>query len=428
MSITFLYIFLVLLFLGVPVAFVLIFAPAVGMILTGKFQFLLLLPQRIFAGINQYPIVAVPLFMLAGEVMNSGKITATLVRFANDLVGHLRGGLAQVNILSSIIFAGLSGSAVADTSALGAIFFPAMKKEGYSDRFSAAVTSASSIIGPIIPPSLIMIIYAFVTEMDVGAMFAGGFIPGVLMGGALMVATSIIARKQNFPRRAERAPLSQIMRSFKDAFFPMLTPVIILGGILSGIFTPTEAAGVTVCYAITLTMFFSRTLPLKMLPELFLRAGTTASSVLLIVGGSVAFGYVSALSRLPHKFGELLVSLDYPKSIILLVVVIAILIVGMFLDAAPAILILGPILTPAMVNIGFDQLHFSVLMCVVITVGLITPPMGVVLFLAAAMTKTSVEKIAVELLPFLLTHIIVILLLAYIPALTLALPRLLGFW
>jgi len=428
MSVTFLYIFLIFLFLGVPVAFVLIFAPAMGMIFTGKYQFLLLLPQRIFAGINQYPIVAVPLFMLAGEVMNSGKITASLVRFANNLVGHFRGGLAQVNILSSIIFAGLSGSAVADTSALGAIFFPAMKKEGYSNRFSAAVTSASSIIGPIIPPSLIMIIYAYVTEMDVGAMFAGGFVPGVLMGGALMVATSIIARRRNFPKRARRAPLSQILISFKDAFFPMLTPVIILGGILSGVFTPTEAAGVTVCYAITLTMFFSRTLPLKKLPELFLKAGTTASSVLLIVGGSVAFGYVSALSRLPHKFGELLINLDYPRWAILLLVVIAILIVGMFLDAAPAILILGPILTPAMVNLGFDQLHFSVLMCVVITVGLVTPPMGVVLFLAAAMTRTSVEKIALELLPFLLTHIIVILLLAYIPDLTLALPRLLGFW
>lgn len=428
MSFTFLYIFIILLFVGVPVAFVLIFAPAMGFILTGKFHFLLSLLQRIFSGINQFPIVAIPLFILAGEVMNSGKITDRLVRFANNLVGHYQGGLAQVNILSSIIFAGLSGSAVADTSALGAIFFPAMKKEGYKDQFSAAVTVASSIIGPIIPPSLIMIIYAYVTEMDVGAMFAAGLTPGLLMGGSMMITTSIIAKKRNFPRREKRAPVSQTIISFKEAFFPMLTPVIILGGILSGIFTPTEAAGITVCYALVLSMFFLKGFPLKMLPEIFLKAGTTASSVLFIVGAAVAFGYAASISRLPHKFGAFLVSLTIPNWIILLCIVIAILIVGMFLDATPAVLILAPVLTPSMVSLGFDQLHFSVLMCVILTVGLVTPPMGIVIFLAAGMTKTSVEAISLELLPYFLSHTFVIFLIAYIPELTLALPRLLGFW
>jgi tripartite ATP-independent transporter DctM subunit len=426
MTVTFIYIFFVLLFLGVPVVFSLIFAPIVGFLLKGQYAFLLILPQRIFSGINQFPILAVPLFMLAGQIMTVGEITTSLVRFANSLLGHVRGGLAHVNILSSILFAGLSGSAVADTSALGSIFFPAMEKDGYTLRFAAAVTAASSVIGPIIPPSLIMILYSFVMETSVAAMFAGGFIPGLLMGGSLMVTSSILAKKYNFPKRASRALFSEVFVSFKGAILPMLTPVIILGGILGGIFTPTEAAGVAAFYALVLTLFVTRSLNVRDLPAIFYQAALNAASILFIVGASVAFGWITAMSRLPNKLGDWLMTLNSPVWVILLLVVLVLILVGMFLDAAPAILILGPVFAPIMESLGVQQIHFAVLMCVILTVGLVTPPMGVVLFLAATMTKTSVEVLSKELLPFLVTHVIVIFLLTYIPELTLFIPRLLG--
>ena len=426
MTVVFIYVFFVLLFIGVPVVFALIFAPIAGFLLNGQYAFLLILPQRIFSGINQFPILAVPLFMLAGQIMTVGEITNSLVRFANSLLGHVRGGLAHVNILSSILFAGLSGSAVADTSALGSIFFPAMQRQGYTLRFAAAVTAASSVIGPIIPPSLIMILYSFVMETSVAAMFAGGFIPGLLMGGSLMVTSTILAKKNNFPRRERRAPISEVTKSFQGAILPLLTPVIIIGGILAGVFTPTEAAGVAAFYALVLTLFVTRSLKFKDLPNIFYQAALNAASILLIVGASVAFGWITAMSRLPYRLGEWLQTLNSPVWVILLLVVLVLILVGMFLDAAPAILILGPVFAPIMEGLGVQQIHFAVLMCVILTVGLATPPMGVVLFLAATMTQTRVEVLSRELMPFLITHIIVIFLLTYIPELTLLVPRLLG--
>ena len=315
---------------------------------------------------------------------------------------------------------------MADTSALGAIFFPAMEKDGYTPGFAAAVTGASSIIGPIIPPSLVMVVYAYVMEMNVGAMFAGGLVPGVLMGVSLMVTTAVLGKKRHFPR-LKRASYTQRFVTFKRAFLPMLTPIIILGGILGGIFTPTEAAGVAVLYAFFLTIFVTKTLKKAYVLTIFYRAGITASSVLFVIGASMAFGWLSTISRVPHKLSEFVINLNSPDWLTLIFVIAFVLFVGMFLDAAPAILILGPILTPAMVGLGFDQLHFSILICVIITVGLVTPPMGIVLFLAASMTGTKVETVARELVPFLITHLIVIMLLAFIPELSLALPRLLGF-
>ncbi len=426
MTYLYVYIFLGLMAIGVPIVFVMLFAPALSFVLNDQTMYLTILPQRVFSGINQFPVLAVPLFMLAGEVMNQGEITGSLVRFANSVLGHIRGGLAHVNILSSILFAGLTGSAVADTSALGGIFFPAMEKEGFTPRFSAAVTAASSIIGPIIPPSLIMILYAFVMEVSVAAMFAGGFIPGLLMGGALMFTTAILSRKKNFPKREKRAPIKEIGTNFKSAFLPMLTPVIILGGILAGIFTPTEAAGVAVFYALGLTMLVTRTLKPKELPDVFFRAAKSAASVLLVVGAAVAFGWIATVTRLPHMMGAWVAGLDMPVWAVFFFVNCVLLLVGMFLDAAPAILIMGPILGPVMINLGVDPVHFAVVMCVIVTVGLTTPPMGVVLFLAASMTKTKVEVLSKELAPFLLTHLVVIFIVTYVPELVLWLPRLMG--
>ena len=427
MPLTFLWVLLILISIGVPIVFGLGIAPLVGFLLSDKLVFLQLLPQRLFLGINQFPLLAIPLFLLAGEIMNVGGITQSLVRFANSLVGHLRGGLAQVNILSSILFAGLSGSAVADTSALGSILIPAMEKDGYTRRFAAAVTAASSIIGPIIPPSIIMVVYGLVMNVSVAALFAAGFVPGLLMGAGLMICTALIARKRNFPKRDSIAPPREMLTSFRHAFLPLLTPVIILGGILSGVFTPTEAAGAAVAYAFIISFVVIRTLRLQDLPGIFLRTGVLAATILLVIGTATVFGGIVTLSGFPNKLAQFVFGITDNIYILLFVVNVLLLIVGMLLDASPAILILGPVLAPTMVQLGVDPLHFAIIMCVNLTVGLATPPLGLVLFVASSLTKLPIFEIAREMLPFLVVHILIIFLITYFPGIALTLPRLLGF-
>ena len=426
MSSTFVFIFLAAVAFGVPIVFALVFAPLAGFVLAEQFVFLKVLPQRMFAGINQFPLLAIPLFMLAGQIMNVGDITSRLVRFANAVVGHLRGGLAHVNILSSIMFAGLSGSAVADTSALGSILIPAMEKDGYTRRFAAAVTAASSIIGPIIPPSIIMIVYAYVMQVSVGGLFAAGFVPGIIMGGLLMTMTVFLARRRSYPKREHRARPAEQWHAFRGAFLPLLTPVIILGGILSGVFTPTEAAAAAVVYALLLSLFVTRSLKLADLPRVLLRAGLSSAAILLVIGAAVAFGWIAAVSRIPDALGSALLAVSDNKYVLLFLINILLLVVGMFLDAGPAILILGPILAPTMIALGVDPLHFAIIMSVNLTVGLATPPIGLVLFVASSITREKVEVIAREMAPFLMVHLFVIMLITYIPELSMTLPRLLG--
>jgi tripartite ATP-independent transporter DctM subunit len=418
---------LALMALGVPIVFALIMAPAIGVLLDDKLVFLTMFPQRIFGGINQFPLLAIPMFILAGEIMNHGGITLRLVTFANTLVGHLRGGLAHVNIVSSMLFAGLSGSAVADTSALGSILIPAMEKDGYTRRFAAAITAASSVIGPIIPPSIIMVVYAYIMGVSVAGLFAAGLIPGLMMGLGLMVATGIIARRRNFPRTERRARMTEVGGAFSSAFLPLMTPVIILGGILSGVFTPTEAAAAAVAYALLLSLIVTRTLKLGQLPGMLYRAGLASSSILLVIGAATVFGWVTALSGAPSVITGLLTGISDNPLVVLLIVNLILFITGMFFDAGPAILILGPLLAPTMVALGIDPLHFAIIMCVNLTVGLATPPLGLVLFVASTLTRLPILVISREMWPFLLVHFIVVLMITYIPALTMTVPGLLGF-
>ena len=331
--------------------------------------------------------------------MNTGGITQRLVRLANALVGHFRGGLAQVNIVSSIFFAGLSGSAVADTSALGSMLIPAMEKEGYTRRFAAAVTAASSVIGPIIPPSIIMVVYAYIMQVSVAALFLAGFVPGVLTGIGLMIMTNILAKRRNYPRNERRAPVGELLAAVRGAVLPLLTPVIILGGILAGVFTPTEAAGAAVVYALVLSVVVLRTLALKDLPGLLLRTGIAASAILLAIGTAAVFGWVATLSGVPNQLAAALFGLSDNPLMLLFLINVLLLIVGMFLDAGPAILILGPILAPTMLQLGVDQVHFAIIMCVNLTIGLATPPMGLILFVASTISGERIEAIARELLP-----------------------------
>ena len=415
-----------LMILGIPVVFALLAAPMIEVIVSGDKTFLTLILQRLYGGIDSFPLMALPFFILAGEVMNYGGITAKIVGLSQSIIGHLRGGLAQVNILSSILFAGLSGSAVADTSALGSMLIPAMEKNGYSRKFAAAITAASSIIGPIIPPSGIMILYAFIMNVSVGGLFAAGVVPGIMVGLGLMGLTYFLAKKRNYPVASSPASMNEIWVALKTGFLPLLTPVIMLGGILSGVFTPTEAAAVAAGYAIILALL-SKALRLRDLRKLFLNTAVNSGVILLLVGAAVSFSSFVSLSGAAQTMSSTLLALTDNVYLLLFFINILLLIVGMFLDAGPAILILGPILGPAVISMGVEPLHFAVIMCVNLTIGLATPPMGLVLFVSASLTGDKVEAIAKEMFPFLALEIIIMFLITFFPALVLTVPRLLGF-
>ncbi|WP_439528395.1 TRAP transporter large permease [Pannonibacter sp.] len=423
----FLPLFLVFLMLGLPIVFGLIAAPGILLWLNGQERDIVLLYRNVYNGMDSFPLMAIPFFMLAGELMNRAGITLRLVEFAQALIGHLRGGLAHVNILSSMLFAGLSGSAVADVSALGSMMIPAMEKQGYTRRFAAAVTAASAIIGPIIPPSGIMIIYAYVMGESVAALFLAGIVPGILIGLSLMGIVWLLADKENLPLATRRASWGERGHASLKAFWPLLTPVIIMGGILGGIFTPTEASAIAVGYAFFIGLFVLRTLKLNEIPDVLTRAGMTSAVVLLLVGAAMAFKTVASLSHTPELLADIILGLSDNPLVLLFLINVLLFIVGMFLDAGPAIIILGPILGPIFLELGVDPVHFAIVMAVNLTVGLLTPPMGLVLFVTSSVSGLRVETIARATLPFLAAEIAVIFLITYFPALTLTIPRLAGF-
>ncbi len=423
----FLPVFLVFLIIGLPVFFGLLAAPGILLWLNGQGRDLALLYRNVYNGIDSFPLMAIPFFMLAGVLMNRGGITARLVEFSQAMMGHLRGGLAHVNILSSMLFAGLSGSAVADTSAIGSMLIPAMKKNGYSRKFSAAITAASSVIGPIIPPSGIMIIYSYVMGESVAALFLAGIVPGVLVGLGLMFMTWIMAQRYDFPVATKRSSWSERGHASLKAFFPLLTPIIILGGILGGIFTPTEASAIAVAYSLIISLFILKSMKFSDLPKVLTEAAMTSSVVLLLVGAAMAFKTVVSLSHAPEIMAEWIMTLTKNPLLLLFLINILLFIVGMFLDAGPAIIILAPILGPIFTDLGVHPVHFAIIMSVNLTVGLATPPMGLVLFVASSVSGEKIESISKSILPFLAIEVIVIFMITYIPGVSLAIPRYFGF-
>ena len=456
MLVWFLPVFLLFLLLGLPVFFGLLVAPGVLLWLSGQERDLALLYRNVYNGMDSFPLMALPFFMLAGELMNRGGITLRLVEFAQALMGHFRGGLAHVNILTSMLFAGLSGSAVADTSAIGSTLIPAMVKNGYTRKFAAAITAASSVIGPIIPPSGIMIIYAYVMGESVAALFLGGIIPGIMVGLGLMIMVRLMADKYDLPKAERIVVKNQIISplegrvSFvlirinlagllvalftgvrailsgtvgieisvngwvmfviflpvahvlmmrlrkkvspdfrvvcKKAVAPLQTPIIILGGILVGVFTPTEASSVAVAYALIISFFVLKTMKLRDLPSILTKSALGSSTGLLIVGAAVAVKTVVSLSHAPEQMAAFILSLSDNPLVLLFLINILLFIVGMFLDAGPAIIILGPILAPIFISLGVHPVHFAIIMSVNLTVGLATPPMGLVLFVASSVS------------------------------------------
>jgi tripartite ATP-independent transporter DctM subunit len=395
------------------------------------FAFLLLagipaivLPQKVAMAANSFPLLAAPLFILMGNIMNSAGITHRIFDFASALVGWMRGGLAQANIVGSVIFAGMSGSAVADAAGLGTVEIEAMKKEGYDAETAGAITAASATIGPIIPPSLPMIVYGVAAETSIGALFIAGVIPGLLMAGALMVMVRHLAIARGFPQ--EPFPgLGVLWRAFRRAFWALMAPLVLFGGLLSGVFTPTEAAAVAVVYALALGLFVYRDFSARDLPKLILDTVETTGVVMALVMTASLLGYCISVSRLPQVFGATLTGLTDNPLVYLLIVNVLLLVVGCFMEALSAMLVLIPILVPAALALGIDPVQFGLVFVLNLMIGTITPPVGVVLFVTAKVAGVPFERMARAVLPYLVPLFAVLALITVWPAVTTFLPRLL---
>ncbi len=420
--------FFVFLFAGVPIAFILGATTYFTFLFMDNPLIFKLIAQRMYGGVESVVLLAIPFFILAGEVMNHAGITDGLIRFCKTLVGHLRGGLAHVNVVSNIIFAGISGSAVADCVALGKILIPSMEKDGYDRDFAAALTAAASIIGPIIPPSIVMVIYASIMRESVAALFLGGFLPGFAIGISLMIAAYFISRKRNYGSVEKRASFSEFLQALKGAIHALLMPIIILGGILGGICTPTEAAAVAVAYGLFVGFLWTRALKVTMLFDIVLRSAITSAMILFVIGTATLFGWLVAFYNLADNATHLFLNISNNYYALLLLVNIVMIIAGMFMDLSVNIVILAPLLAPLCIDkLGLHPLHFAMMMIVNLTIGLATPPVGLTLFAACGVSEVPFDRLVKRIIPFLAMEFIVIMMVSFVPFLSLFLPRLFGY-
>ena len=413
--------FVIFLLLYVPLGFVLGLSALAVALFHGTMP-LTIVPQRMLLGAESYALMAVPFFILAGHAMNSGGITVRIIRFANVMVGRLRGGLGIANVAASMLFAGVSGSAVADTSGIGSVLIPAMKKEGYDPDFSAAVTASSAICGPIIPPSVPMVIYGITAQVSIGAMFLAGAIPGVILGFSLMGMAYYFAVKRNYPRYGS-VSLLDFWQAFRQAIWALIMPGIILGGIFSGVFTVTESAAVAVVYAILIGMFVYKEIKIKDLIPLFTKAALDTAVIMFVISVAALFSWVMAISRLPQLLTNFIFSIELPTFVILLLLNLFLLFVGTFMEAISAMIILIPLLMTPAKALGIDPIHLGTIMVFNLMLGLLTPPVGLCLYITGRLAEISLERVTKATLPFLLVGIAVLLLVTYIPGLVMLLPN-----
>ncbi|WED24848.1 TRAP transporter large permease [Vibrio sp. JC009] len=418
--------FMAFLLLGVPVLFALGLAPIITFFQNDQVLFINMLYQRLYSGLDNFLLLALPFFMLAGEAMSSGGITPRIIAFAQARVQHLRGGLGHVVILTSTLFGALTGSAVAATSAIGNMLLPEMKKYKYDTSYSAALTAAATIIGNIIPPSGLMLLYAFVMNTSVAAMFIAGIVPGLIFCLGLMLVNRIQIRKYPDVQPLPRANKLERRQSLKLAILPLLTPVIILGGIYGGIFTPTEAAAVAVAYAIFLSVYVIKVTNLKATYVLFTKVAVNAAAVLIIVAAASGFASAISFSGISNMVNDFFAGITNDPLMLFFIINVFLFIVGMFLDAGPAILIFAPIIAPIMINAGVDPVHFGVIMCINLSIGLATPPMGLVLFVASGVSGMPLQKISKAIIPFIIIEFLIIFLISFFPDLVIGLPKALG--
>jgi tripartite ATP-independent transporter DctM subunit len=419
-------IFVTLLLAGMPIAFVMGFSASLYLLFSPQATFLDMAPQKLFAGIDSFVLMCIPFFLLAGEILTRGKIADRIVDFCNLVVGRWRGGLAHVNVLASMFFAGITGIALGDIAALGSIFIPAMKRQGYDGPFSAAVTAASSIIGPIIPPSMIIVIYGAVTGVSVGALFAGAILPGILMGLTQMGIVAYLAKRRQYPKITIPITPRKLLLGTRDALVPLMMPAIILFGILFGIFTPTEAAGVSVLYAFVVATLFYRTLKLRDYIPILRTAFVFSVKLLLIVGCGSILAWVFGIENVPEKIKGLFYSISQNKHVLLILINLFLIFLGMWLDCSASIILFAPMLTPLAIEIGLDPVHFGIIMIVNLNIGLLTPPLAVCLYAAGAISRDPFIKVVIAVLPFLIASFFTLALITYVPEITMIIPRLLN--
>ncbi|PTB00472.1 MULTISPECIES: TRAP transporter large permease [unclassified Sulfitobacter] len=417
------------LLIGVPIAFAILASLSYFMAVGEAPYTLRIVATELFNGLNSYPLLAIPLFVLAGELMNESGITGRIIAFANVLVGRMRAGLAMVNIWASVIFAGLSGSAVADTSAIGRVFIPEMEKHGYDRAYAAALTAASSVIGPIIPPSIPVIIYALiVTGVSVPALFMAGVIPGLLLAVFLSAYVMLTVDMTKIRQAADDMPDAQPAReALLGGILPLLMPVFVVGSILLGVVTPTEAASFAVAYALVVGLFIYRKIAFKRLPIIFTEAMRDSAVILIIIAAVSAANWLLAYNRVPNMLTDWVLGNVDSKTTFLIAVILLFLFVGLFLEGIAAMLVLVPILHPIAVSLGIDPVHFGILVIFNLMIGLITPPLGLCLFVAEGIAGVGMARMVKAILPFFLVEVLVLLVLTFVPQTVIWLPQALGY-
>lgn len=415
--------FILCLVIGVPVAICLGVSSVAYLVLYADIP-LVVFPQKIFAGVDSFVLLCIPGFIMAGSLMNGGGITDRIIRFASAGVGWIRGGLGLTNIAGSMLFAGISGTAVAEAASIGAVMIPGMKKEGYPISFAAAITAAASTVGPIIPPSVPMIIVGALSGISVGRMFMAGAIPGILLGLGMMVVCYVLAVKNNYPRQPWQG-WKELWHSFLGAFWALMLTALIVGGMLSGIVTPTETAVLACVYAFVVGVYIYKGITLREVPKIFIDSAITSSALLALVGIANVFGWIMANEEIPQTIAKTMLSISDNRYVIIILINILLLIVGMFMETIAALIILFPPLLAVATGVGIDPVHFATFAVLNLMIGLTTPPVGVCLFVCANIAKTPLSAVIRAIFPFLVGNIFVLFLVSYIPQLSLWLPNLL---
>jgi len=424
--ITVVIIFFAFILVGVPIGYVLGIAGVAGLIQIGGDNFLGMAAKRFFEGLNLFTFMAMPFFILAGEIMNRSGITSRLIEFAESLVGYLRGGLAHSNMVASMLFAGMTGAAVSDAAAFGNTLVPAMVKKGYSRPFSCAVTAAGSIIGPTIPPSNLMVIYGSLMGVSIAGLFAAGILPGILIGLICMAVIAALGRKLGLPKSDRGPSLRRIMTAFRSSILAILMPVIILGGILSGVVTPTEAAAIAVFYALVVGGLIYRALSFKDISEMLVRTAQITGIVFLIIASASILGWWMTFMQIPQLIAAWFLSMSDDPNVIIGLILALLLVVGMFMDINAALIILAPVLAPLTLAIGMNPVQAGVMIVLALNISLMTPPVGACLFVLSSVTGERIERISKALIPFLIAEIAILAVVAFWPDLTMFVPRLLG--
>jgi len=427
MSTTLAIVFLATLVMGVPIAFTMVIAGLAAVLVQGSLDPIVAV-QSMFAGIDSFPLLAIPFFILAAELMTGGALTDVLLRFASQLVGHVRGGLGHTNVLTLTFFSGISGSALADVAGPGAMLVRMMKKAGYPAEYAAALTAATAIVGPIIPPSIIMIVYALTeTSVSIMGLFLGGVVPGLMITGSLLAVNHWMSVRRNYRVSETRPTLREIAVSFFRALPALALPFIILGGIHFGVFTPTEASVAAVFYALVVGRFLYRTLKFDMLPAILFRTAILTASILMVVATSEVFAWVLTVGQVPQTIAQWIAGFQLSRIELLLIINAFLLLAGIFIEPLPGVMILVPVLAPVALTAGVDPLQFAIVVIVNLTLGMITPPVGALLFVTSMVSGVPMGKMTRELLPMLAAQLVVLLLLTLVPAFSTWLPRSFGY-